>query len=865
MRPSLALLVALAVAAALPLAVGRAADHDGPAAAPAQLPPVTAHHTSPGLADAGRVPVHGVFEVTFAQAKDYGGQHNFDDVAIEVGFSGPAGQAVTVGGFYYATLPDGTSLWKARVAPDAVGRWTYRYTFTHTPSGWSQGGTGAFDAVKGRDAGFLAVNPASPTQFLTADGQPFWPHGFNDCLGVNERMQVDGGDRFGAFAGTTAAEVVLATYGRAGFNMFRFSQTNCSPDLANGDLTQYDPAVGAYFDWLIQRLRGNGFRVFYGLLGYRLADNPPTPLPPALERFLRYSVNRWGAYVDVWELENERQASAEWIDAAGRVVRAADPYHHPLTTSWERPELASVEINAPHWYQAESELSSDTETASRAANWRQAGKPVVVGEQGNSTPQGEQYGNWLPDSAVRMRLRSWTAFFSGIHLLYWNNSWATNGSGGGAANQYIGPDERQAAQALRWFAGAVDRPGLAIRPSSEIGGLDKKKMRGYLVRSTQALGLYLHNYVDHSGFVYGEHVSLDVPAAGTGVWLDPASGAVLNTVAVTAGANNLIVPTFQVDIAFAATGATPFLAPPIALIKAANPQAADNDDLDADGQPDRGPKGRPFGVPPLTLTLDGRGSSSPNGTNLSFHWSFGDGNPDSEQPVVEHTFADGNWVTTLTVTDAAGGAASATILVRAVADAHPDQNDPPTLDPIADRTVRVGELVLVSPIASDRELTGGSYHVDGHTPDPTTFEASGLPNGATFSPYKGSGQPQLWWIPALGQAGTYDVTFTAADSAGARSAPRTVHIVVLPAPATGGPSVTPTAPPTATATPRPTPRPVLLPYAEKPEPAAPTPPPTLTPPDEPGGTVPPSARPAAGDEYNVRPARHLWATAKETR
>jgi len=55
-------------------------------------------------------------------------------------------------------------------------------------------------------------------------------------------------------------------------------------------------------------------------------------------------------------------------------------------------------------------------------SWRVSGKPVVVGEQGNSTPAGETHGNWLPDSARRMRYRSWTAFFERIHLLSVNDS-----------------------------------------------------------------------------------------------------------------------------------------------------------------------------------------------------------------------------------------------------------------------------------------------------------------------------------------------------------------------------------------------------------------------------------------------------------
>ncbi len=808
---------------------------------PDQAAQIVAYHTSPGLSDPGRVPVRGVFEVTFAQQRDYGGQANFDDVAITVDIEGPGGQMATVGGFYYTTLNDGTSLWKARFAPPLAGGWSYHWTFVHTPTGSGQHGNGAFDAVAGREPGFLRINPANPFQLLYETGQPFVPLGFNDCLGLNDTWQVDGGDRFGAFAGTQSLAQYLDAYGGAGFNMFRFSQSNCSVDLTDATLTAYDPNVAMYFDWLMQRLRRHGLRVFYGLFGYRLANDPQTPPPPEVARFVAYSVHRWGAYVDVWELENERQASQAWIDAVAAMVRAADPYGHPVTTSWERPELDSVEINAPHWYQTEAATTSDQAVASRASSWKQAGKPVIVGEQGNSTPAGDQWGNWLPDSGLRMRLRTWAALFSEVGLLFWNNSWATNGSGGGAANLYIGPEERQYAQVVTWFAGAIGRPDMVPRPASEARGLNDKRVRVYVLRSSDGVAVYLHHFEDHEGFYYGDRLTIDVPAAGMGYWIDPATGTVWHSQPVAAGDNTLNVPTFQVDLAFFTTAAAPFLAPPIAVIHYNNPQA--DGDADEDGQPDRGPKLVAFGMPGLTLTLDARGSSSPNGTSLNFRWDFGDGSPPSESPVVDHTYPDGHFQTTLTVLDAAGGTARATLFVRASADLHPDQNDPPTLYAPAEVAARVGELVVVSPIGSDRELAGGSYHVDGHTTEQLTYEVSGLPAGAVFEPWRANAAPRLWWVPDLDREGEYTVTFTAVDPDGARSPPRTVRITVTGAPEAGRGAPLPTPTPAVSHTPSatPTPGPVWLPYAVKPEPATATPTPSITP--EPSPTPETTATP----------------------
>ena len=134
-----------------------------------------------------------------------------------------------------------------------------------------------------------------------------------------------------------------------------------------------------------------------------------------VKRFIKYSVDRWGAYVDFWEFLNEQNADDRWYEIMVPHLKSLDPYHHPITTSWERPMLPGIEINAPHWYQRENELESDAVTVSRAKNWKKFNKPVVVGEQGNhidrqkSNPLGVG-GVWDDRSALRMRIRNWILF-----------------------------------------------------------------------------------------------------------------------------------------------------------------------------------------------------------------------------------------------------------------------------------------------------------------------------------------------------------------------------------------------------------------------------------------------------------------------
>nr|MDO8134181.1 PKD domain-containing protein [Candidatus Njordarchaeum guaymaensis] len=741
-------------------------------------PPVTVYHTSPGLNNSSRVPRFEVFELTFIQSVDYGGQNNFFDINIRVTFTAPISRKQTiVGGFYYDTLADGSSLWKVRFAPSEVGTWTYNYTFTHTPTRSRASGGGSFDVISSLNRGFLRPNPLNPYRWEFADGQPFVPIGTNDCISLNDLKMMDGGDRNGSFLGGLRTDECFKTFSEAGFNMFRFSQANCGPNLANSQLDTFDKDVAMYFDWLMQQLRAYNFRIFYGFFGYLLPDNPTTPPTGEVLRFIDYSINRWGAYVDIWELQNERTASDAWIRAVAQHLRANDPYAHPITTSWQRPDIGEIEVNAPHWYAHENELQSDLVTANKADSWKQFGKPVIVGEQGNSGPQGE-FSNWLPDSALRMRIRCWTAFFEEISFLFWDTSWATNGHGGGAANIYLGPEERQYIQVLQWFSNMVIRPDTK---TSSVGVSDGSLMRAYSLSSSDGVAVYAHHYGDHISKVIGEAITIDIPIAGQGYWIDPSSGQNLAILSISKGLNTLTVPDFTIDVAFFSTATPNLNTPPIAIVKIDNPQA--DGDLDDDGLTDYGPSGLPFGIPPLTLNFDAKASYDLDGGALSYLWHFGDGSADEAEPLpkVTHTYAAGTYLTTLTVIDDEGYTASQSFVVRATGDPNPNINNAPSLNRLRDIIVREGEMVLLTPSASDSELERsniGSRLVK----DNLTYSVSGLPAGASFGQRGADWSKQFWWVPSFSQSGVYTVEFKVQDDKGVSAVSQKVTITVLDAP-----------------------------------------------------------------------------------
>ncbi|MCB0166104.1 MAG: PKD domain-containing protein [Anaerolineae bacterium] len=78
------------------------------------------------------------------------------------------------------------------------------------------------------------------------------------------------------------------------------------------------------------------------------------------------------------------------------------------------------------------------------------------------------------------------------------------------------------------------------------------------------------------------------------------------------------------------------------------------------GSPPIAVAGGPYtGSENVAITLNGSGSSDPDGDPITYRWTFGDGSPAANGAVVNHTYVDnGAYVATLTVTDNRGGVAT---------------------------------------------------------------------------------------------------------------------------------------------------------------------------------------------------------------
>ena len=737
---------------------------------------VGVYYTAPFLSNPAQVPINDVFEVTFIKPVDYGTQQNFSDVELEVVFTSPSGLQTTIYGFYYWTLDSGDSLWKARFAVPEVGTWNFNYVLTHIPSNTTDAGNGSFDCIPGSNPGFIKVNPNNPYTWVTSDGSPFVP------IGINLAVGLDGGESASAFGGSSVAEhhyaLEYASYAHAGFNFVRLKNQKRYSGICNAGCTTYYPATLLDFDVRMQTYRKNGIRLFYGIFGNRFPDGTfGSSLNSAQKRLIEMSINRWGAYVDVWQLNNEKRAPLSWIQDAAAYIQQKDPYKHPVTESYhwygsaEVTAMNEIDVNAPHWYQTESEFSSDQVVVNNAATWKSWGaKPVFVGEQGN------QARNWDASSALRMRIRSWTAFFSQISLFHFPSNLFTDRTNQ-PSNIYIGPEARQYMHVLRRFT------ELAAKPSSTtmaVTASPSNMIHAYGLSSSTNAAIYVHHYQSHNTVASGTQVSFVSPTTKSGYWIDPKDGKIMGSANITAGNNTLTVPNFSVDLAFF-TFNNSLDTKPIAIVQITNPQ--DDGDLDNDGRNEQGPSPQPFGLAPLSLGFNAGNSHDLDGGSLTYHWDFGDGSVRTGASV-NHTFQSGTFFVTLTVRDNEGDSAKHSFIVRATTDPNPNANNAPKLYTFPDIVIREGNMIHTHAYASDEELNNGVY-----TKETLTFSVSQLPaeeaayrsfvvDEGVRLPFAGN---DLWWVPNFNQAGQYSIQYQVTDPHGAQGSAKSQQITILDA------------------------------------------------------------------------------------
>jgi hypothetical protein len=510
---------------------------------------------TPNAASVGR---YGIFELTFTHTTKY--TNPWEDVLISASFQAPSGARYTVGGFYYDT-----NTWKLRFAPRETGSYLWNATFT-TPTG-SYAASGSLASTASANTGFLRISPANPYQMITeGDGKYFYPIGFNDLVGDWFNTATGRGDGQSGFYGdgkldwalgadpaplTVDSDTYFAAYRQGKNNFFRWNGQGTLPIWATGQVNVngtgknvYNVGNGKMADEMAMKLQQYGFKYQMAFM----AD--PTLLLPnfdmtntakynSLLSLHRYVINRWGAYVDIWELMNEKSGvPAAYYSAITAFIRANDPYQHPVTTSYvpSSPQ-PGIEITSPHNYISTANTTVDSSMKSYLTplKAKYLNSPMILGEVGNQSP----ICNYDP---VRYRLFLWATLMNEASPIFWNTSYSkTNCTG--LTNMYIGTEERAFSAVFANFVATFDPLARPVPASSA------STVRVHAMGSSQSVAAYVVHAGSLTTSLSGATVTVTVPKAGlTGAWINPGTGAVLSTFSPAAGSQTLTVPAFSADI-----------------------------------------------------------------------------------------------------------------------------------------------------------------------------------------------------------------------------------------------------------------------------------------------------------------------------
>ncbi len=344
--------------------------------------------------DRDTVPRFERLEVVVELEAEY--QTPFDprQVAVDGHFLGPAGEKMSVPGFFAQDFsrkvwagrrevltPINRGGWKVRFTPTAVGNWRGHVSLT-TPRGTVCSEEFAFKCTASKHPGFVRVAKANPLMFECDDGSAYLPIGHNLFI---ERLtkvdpsswsqfhviEVDGKKVVGldqyerwldrmAAVGCTATCVNFngPTLGVEGSWAYRYNQRGCWKldqivrmceergiriKVVVEHIRYISTAEGIDWGGSMPKVRSD-FPYYYNNGGTCRSMRDLFVLPAAHEQFqaqLRYIVARWGYSPSVlaWQTWAEvncpckasRAEKVAWTDMMNRYLRSIDPWQHLVT------------------------------------------------------------------------------------------------------------------------------------------------------------------------------------------------------------------------------------------------------------------------------------------------------------------------------------------------------------------------------------------------------------------------------------------------------------------------------------------------------------------------------------------------------
>jgi len=331
-----------------------------------------------------------------------------------------------------------------------------------------------------------------------------------------------------------------AGYYKKGFNLFRWGPGNVSFRLFKSlspDANFYGLNEGIYGDRLVMSLRNKNYSIMMTLFSFDVPFNGrlDSGSKHSLTKYIDYILARYSSYVDIWELCNEADPPDNWVTFVSSYIREHDPNHHPITTNWEHPENSQIDTNSLHWYQTDLINDSDILTANKIHVAKMWNKPVIFSEVGNTQM------SWDLDSARRMRIKAWTAFFNQAILIFWNDP-RTLFYNDGNANIFLGDTEVNYLEILKNFISGIESDMSVFTIST-----NNPTIRSYAISSSQGVLAYLVN--SNTDNMTTTTILFTAERDGILEWISPDTGKILQQNQVTKGNNNLPTPSFSVDLA----------------------------------------------------------------------------------------------------------------------------------------------------------------------------------------------------------------------------------------------------------------------------------------------------------------------------
>ena len=369
---------------------------------------------APGLA------VYGQAEWAVTLDQTYANPFDPDQIAVDAAFTGPKGQTVRVPGFWFQDFarqhnadgsetmtPQGAPEWRVRFCPPAPGRWRLTVS-ARDRSGVGTSPSLAFAVLPSKSPGFVRRTPGSARYLETDNGAA--------CFLIGENVGWAGRAGLGDY------EAWFPSLSQAGGNYARVWLANRPLEHGQNGLGRYDLANAWYFDQVLALADRNHIHCMLALGTYgefttggffnegqwpvnpyntvnggpakTPADFWTDPTARALyRRRLRYLVARYGSQTSIafWELWNETDAPAPWVQEMAGYLKANDPNRHLVTNSyptvgtadvWNLPE---IDLTQTHRYGDEGSMKDVAPVIlADAREHDRYPKPHLMGEFGIS-------------------------------------------------------------------------------------------------------------------------------------------------------------------------------------------------------------------------------------------------------------------------------------------------------------------------------------------------------------------------------------------------------------------------------------------------------------------------------------------------